>query len=145
MRIEFSVQGVPPKKHGEKSMWARGDEAPRVALLRQEALRARSEAGVTGCLSSFLSVELTLLVPAKDLEKVGDLDSFVAGVCDGLQAAHPNAHAFHSVFDSREHMDPKRPLLIEDDARVLSIRATKTLVNEGEEISYRVAVEEIGV
>jgi len=35
MHIEFTVRDIPPKKHGEKSMWAKNDEAPRVASLRE--------------------------------------------------------------------------------------------------------------
>ncbi len=38
MKIEFKVESRPPKKHGEKSMWARDDEAPYIARLRKKAL-----------------------------------------------------------------------------------------------------------
>jgi len=60
MRIEFTVKGRPPKKHGEKSMWARKKEAPLLVSLREKALEARSKGSINDCLSSLVALELTV-------------------------------------------------------------------------------------
>lgn len=62
MRIDFTVKGRPPKKHGEKSMWAREDEAPFVFLLREKALEARSKVGLNDCFRSLVALKLTVFV-----------------------------------------------------------------------------------
>jgi len=147
MRIEFTVEGRrPPKKHGEKSMWALDEEAPLVALLREKALEARSEVGLNDCFHSWVVLELTVFVPRSRLESIGDLDSFVAGVCDGLQAADRKALPYlHKIFrePGQEGIDPERALLIGDDAKVVSIVAKKVALGEAQDVYYKVAVESI--
>lgn len=146
MRIEFTVEGRPPKKHGEKSMWARNDEAFPIALLRERALQARRKLGINDCFRSLVSLELTIFIPKSRLESAGDLDNFVTGVCDGLQAADPKALPYlHSIFHEprRAGIDPRQKLLIEDDSKVVSIAAKKVGVSEDKEIHYKVAVETV--
>ncbi|MEE9594610.1 MAG: hypothetical protein V3V92_04345, partial [Candidatus Hydrothermarchaeales archaeon] len=99
MRIEFTVNNRPPKKHGEKSMWARDDEAPFVVSLRDKALEARSNVGLDDCFHSRVSLELTVFAPRSRLESMGDLDNFITGICDGLQAADSKVLPYlHEIF-----------------------------------------------
>ncbi len=137
MRIEFKVMGRPPKKHGEKSMWARSDEAPLVARLRKEALETRLKTGLTEPFYSLVALELQVFVPKPQLESIGDLDSFIAGVCDSLQAADPKVHPHPAV----EETAPEHTLLIENDAKVVSIMARKIALEENQKVYYKVAIE----
>jgi hypothetical protein len=124
MRIEFSISGRPPKKHGEKSMFSRSDEVEYVAKIREEALKARSKFGIDNCFSSW--VRLELLVFARDVENIGDLDTFVSGVCDALQAADLKVLPhLHPIFERNKSIDPRIPILLEDDKKVVSIVAQK--------------------
>jgi hypothetical protein len=146
MRIEFTVEGRPPKKHAEKSMWARDDEARFVVRLREKAFEARSKADLGGCFSSLVSLELTVFAPKSRLESMGDLDSFITGICDGLQAADPKVLShLHKIFQDseREKIHPRHALLIDNDAKVVSIVARKVALEEGQETYYKVAVEPV--
>ncbi len=144
IRVEFTVMGTPPKKHGEKSMWARGDEAPRVASLRRKAFDARSQARLDGPFQSLVTLELEVFVPKSELESIGDLDNFITGVCDSLQAADPKVLPYlHKVFQEEvaKEATPEHPLLIQNDAKVVSITARKVVLEENQKVYYKVAIE----
>lgn len=142
MRIEFEVDGRPPRKHGEKSMWARADEAPLVAKLRTRALEARAKGGLSVC-PHVESLELEVYAPRSKLEGVGDLDSFIAGVCDGLQAADrsviPHLHPVFAEPDN-ETIHPRHSLLIENDSKITLILARKVPAQPSRGVFYKVAV-----
>jgi hypothetical protein len=146
MKVEFTVNGHPPKKHGEKSMWARDDEAPLVALLREKALETMSKNRINKCFACLVSLDITLFTPRSSLESIGDLDNFITGICDSLQAADlkaiPHLHRVFSLPRYRS-IEPKRPLLISNDAKVVSIVAKKVLLAENENVYYRVILETI--
>ena len=147
MRIEFTVTGYPPKKHGEKSMWAQGSsEAPRVACLREKAFEARLKAGFTEPFDSLIALELSVFVPKSQLEPIGDLDSFIAGVCDGLQAADPKVLPYLDgrLRELKGEADPRHALLIMNDAKVVSITARKVALDERQNAHYVVAIEPVG-
>jgi len=142
------VKGRPPKKHGEKSMWARNDEAPFVARLREEALRSKMKLGLDDCFHSWVSLQLIVYVPISELESIGDLDNFITGVCDSLQAADPKVLPYlHKIFRESEvdELDPRYALIIDSDAKVMSVSAEKIALNEGKEVYYKVAVEQIQI
>jgi hypothetical protein len=144
MRVRFTVKGRPPKKHGEKSMWARNDEAPRIASLREKALETRTKLGINDCFHSLVSLELRIFVPKSRIESIGDLDNFITGVCDGLQAADSKVLPYlHRIFSEpgREGIDPKKALVIENDSKVVSILAKKIELDEDKEEFYDVVVE----
>jgi hypothetical protein len=146
MRVEFTIMGRPPKKHGEKSMWARSDEAPLVASLRDEAFKARLKTGLNDFFHSLVALEITVFVPKSQVESIGDLDSFIAGVCDALQAADPKVLPYlHEIFRESERggIDPGSPLLIENDAKVVSIVARKVALRENQKVHYKVAIESL--
>jgi len=127
-------------------MWARDDEAPFVLALREEALVARNKAGLDQCFCSSVAIELTLFVPRSRLQSVGDLDSFITGICDGLQAADSKVLTYlHRIFQEpgREAIYPAHALLIDNDAKVVSIIAGKVALDENQEMYYEVAVESI--
>lgn len=77
LKIEFLVQGKPPKKDGANSMWNMADEVPRLIVLRQSALSARQRAGLTRVLETFVRLKVDILVPRHHVESVGDLDNFL--------------------------------------------------------------------
>ena len=118
-------------------MWAKSAEVPRLIALRQAALVAMAGGPP---LRSNISLELEVHCPSSGSQRIGDLDNFVTGVCDGLMAA-----------DLRINSDPRweapecetvRPSLcmaIEDDDAVVSIIAKKIL---GASVPwYRVSLE----
>jgi hypothetical protein len=141
LRIEFIVHDIPPKKHGEKSMWDHPTEVPRLILLRKQAFQAMKEMGLRDCLRSLITLELTLYVPRSNLESIGDLDNFITGVCDGLQAAHSNIKKFHEAFSRYADIHPTRTLLIENDSRIVSIQAKKEINPEDDGVFYKIAVQ----
>ena len=144
MRIEFIVKDIPPKKHGEKSMWARRDEAFRVVSLRQEAIKARSKAGLSKPIDSLVAIELQIFVPKSELKRIGDLDNFITGICDGLQAADPKVlpHIYETLKDElKGEACPEYELLMVNDSQVASIMAKKIAIEENQQVYYRVVIE----
>jgi len=143
MRIEFTVTDYPPKKHGEKSMFAQSSEALRVAHLRERALEARLQAEFNEPFDCLVALELRVFVPKQQLESIGDLDSFIAGVCDSLQAADPKVlpHLDEALRELKKEAHPKHALLITNDAKVVLIAARKVPLKENKDAYYEVAVE----
>jgi len=75
-------------------------------------------------------LELTIAVYAE--AKAGDLDNFIAGVCDGLQAAHPNTPIDKSQWlDLPVEARPRHPIAFADDSLVASIHATRAAPPDG--------------
>jgi len=135
MSIEFKVQGKPPKKDGANSMWKKVSEVENLINLRQAARRARNSSGP---FTGKIGIEVTIYAPEKEIESIGDLDNFVTGICDGLQAADPSAKMQEAILDA---CNPYEPLLFYSDARVYEILAKKTPY-EGEKY-YTLKVREI--
>ena len=145
---------LPPKKHGDKSMWGkRTDTEPkRLIALRQKAVEKLGSQPLTG----EIRLTLTVHVGVKDFDKldrdarakavknVGDLDNFVAGVCDGLMAAHPNTPntSFHDLFGKPENSDvhPTIPIAFEDDSQIVKINAERR-IRHGDHRWYEVGLE----
>jgi len=78
-----------------------------------------------------VAIGLIIFVPRSQLESVGDLNNFITGICDGLQAADPKVRPYlHPIFQEpgRERIDPGYALLIENDAKVVSITVKKVAV-----------------
>ncbi len=132
LEIKFEVDGRPPNKTGAKSMWGREGQVPRLIALREAAHRAL-EALPDSPRFTRRPIRLTLrvrVVPGEEEEKA-DLDHYIAGVCDGLMAAHPNAHAhLHESFAENPKVDPKHWFAIEDDSKIDQIRATRCEVQD---------------
>lgn len=146
--IIFDVTGKPPKK----SNWGK-DHADLIIKLREEALKARKEAGISGCFRGDVKLNLIVFAPNitdreykqtgdDDPKKfVGDLDSLIAGVCEYLQPAPTNPELkINPIFDERSEIGPTVPLIIVNDSQIVEINAKKKL----DEIShYHVEVESV--
>jgi len=132
--ISFDVKGKPPKK----SQWGT-DDAILVIKLREAALKARKDAGLFGCYHGHVKLSLVVYAPNithmqykpignDDPKKfIGDLDSFVAGVCEYLQRAVPQDETFtpSSLFDAKPEIGPDVPLIIKNDSQIVEINAKK--------------------
>ena len=79
--IKFRVDGLPPKKDGANSMWGKRLEAERLVNLRRAALTAMEGQPP---LKRDIRLTITVCVGAVNNRSVGDLDTFITGVCDGL-------------------------------------------------------------
>jgi len=140
MAISFKVQGKPPKKDGASSMWGKKSEAINIVNLRNAAIKAR-EGQNTGIFSSRISIDLTIYANEKEIESMGDLDNFVTGICDGLQAADPRAK-MQDIVKSRCIIDPLQPVLFYTDAKVFEINAKKIPIQENNGY-YKIIIKEI--
>lgn len=138
-QIEFRVDGdAPPKKDGANSMWAKRPEVLRLMLLRKAALEAMEGAGP---FRTNISIKLEIHCPAERLARVGDLDNFIAGVCDGLMAAGPRIRRdTRWMADELASINPDLAIAIEDDSEVCSIMAMKETSHDGS-MWYRVILE----
>jgi len=87
-KISFQVQDIPPKKDGANSMWGKQTEIPRLISLRSSALKAMDGRNP---FNHNITLKLKFHCPINKIFRVGDLDNFITGVCDGLQAADPRA------------------------------------------------------
>ena len=84
MKIEFQVEGKPPKKDGANSMWGKNSEAQNIVNLRNAAFKKREET-IKEPFHSRVSLELIINAPESELERMGDLDNFITGVCDAFR------------------------------------------------------------
>lgn len=138
MIIAFKVEDLPPKKDGAQSMWGKPLEAKRLVALRQVALQA-----LKGHPPLQSNIKLTLKIhigPVND-QSIGDLDTFVTGVCDGLMAAHPGGK-LNPIWNNvrPEDVHPSKTIAIVDDSQVISIHAEK-IIGATDQPWYEVIVE----
>lgn len=114
------VPGVPPKKDAARSMWMKPFQAERLKLLRLAATSAVQEAGKVP------EGPVHLIVRIYAHPEMGDLDSFVSGICDGLMAAHPLVLVDPSLWsDLPEEARPDRPIMFVDDRVIAKIEAER--------------------
>ena len=121
----FRVEELPPKKSGAISMWGNLSEIPRLIHLRRAAL---AELGENAVLQRDIRLWIVVHIGPRNTRQIGDLDTFVAGVCDGLMAADGNAtlgDQWGEEENARIH--PSRPIAINDDYQVVSICASKVV------------------
>ena len=124
MRIELKrVDELPPKKDGANSMWGKPSESDRLVALRRAVLEAPGYAGVY---TGDVRLQLDIHFPAGDPRLLGDLDTFITGICDGLMAANPQAkHHGRWGEDDCVDISPECALLIGDDSQVVEIVARR--------------------
>ena len=149
--IQFEVHGkLPPKKDGAKSMWGKhtDTEPKRLIALRRGALKALGSQppfakGIRLALRVHVGRQAPVSVNA-GAKGFGDLDNFVAGVCDGLMAAHENVRKedWHPLFHEPENSDvvPTETIAYEDDSNVVKIDAEK-IVGPGDHCYYEIELE----
>ena len=109
-------------------MWGKPTEAGRLIALREKALEVL---GTQQPFTSKIQLTLRVHVPRND-RSTGDLDNFVAGVCDGLMKAADGVSA-PPPFDESENsaVRPDKTIAIRDDSEVLKIDAEKIVCPGG--------------
>jgi len=145
-KISFDVKGKPPKK----SQWGTED-ADLVIKFREKALQARKNKEIPEGFEGL--VKLSLVVYAPNISKmeykqigdddpkkfVGDLDSFVSGICEYLQPAPTNPEIEISpLFEGKDEVEPKVPLIIKNDSQIIEITAKKIV---DETLHYHVDID----
>ena len=130
-KINFKVQGRPPRKSGLKSCWSNGGkEWEYIYKLRECAFNAKKLAGVDDYITTNAKISIiihTLYLTKKDEhEHIGDLDTFVAGIFEAIQPAPQNKTL---VIDEKLKNHPdfgsEIPILIEDDSYITEVNAKK--------------------
>ncbi|MBX3004463.1 MAG: hypothetical protein KF821_01385 [Anaerolineales bacterium] len=117
--IEFTVEGLPPKKYGANSMWRKATEIPRLIALREKAYEA------LGGHSSFTGrLKLTLILYS-DSNTNGDLDNFITGICDGLMAADGKTPIDEISWPVNSPIHPSKKLIYFDDRDIYEIIAAR--------------------
>lgn len=145
-KIVFTVEGKPP----QKSRW--GDENNLVANFRKAASKAKLDAKLDRSLSG--PVRLNLTIYAKNIidrqrqetfpndpdAYIGDLDNLVTGICEYMQSGPVNPDTKFSSFLNNSEADPKKEILIHDDAQFIEIFSRKI---ESKKNYYHVEIEEL--
>lgn len=138
MEIKFKVNGLPPKKDGAQSMWGKPLETERLIALRSAALSALKGQPPP---RSNIKLTLKICIGRKNDRSIGDLDTFVTGICDGLMAAYPGSKLdAHWDGQRYHHIHPNKTIAIVDDSQVMSIQAEK-LIGSTDQQWYEVIVE----
>jgi hypothetical protein len=117
--IEFSVDGLPPIKRGSQSMW--GKQIERIKPLRAAAA---GQPHTPATLEKSVHLRIVVFAEVRD----GDLDGFVAGICDGLQPAPANVVAYlrdEDWVELPEAARPDRALGFTDDRAISRIDAER--------------------
>ena len=121
--ISFPVNGWPPNiKKNAKSMRRNPTQAERLNALQTKARAARKDRGLQP-FTSGIRLRLRVHVGSEfhisgDPDNSGDLDNFIAGVCDGL----------------------KEGVAFDDDRHVVKIDAEK-IVGSGDHCYYKIELE----
>lgn len=122
MRFTFKIaDDWPPKKDGANSMWGKRSEHDRLVKLRRAAVDAL---GGRPPLTRNIHLTVTIYVGTRNDRRVGDLDTFITGVCDGLQKADARANTA-AWTETESPIHPTRVVAIEDDCQVIAIHAEK--------------------
>ena len=136
--IRFRVDGLPPKKDGANSMWGKPLEAERLVSLRKAALKAMNGRSP---MKNNIGLSISVCVGSKNDRSVGDLDTFITGICDGLMKAAPRCKLCTEIWDRAENsIRPNKVIAIDDDSQVVSIQAVKVKDATGMQF-YDVALE----
>lgn len=104
-------------------MWRKRSEEGRVIALRLAAYQ--SLLGNIPPLGSGVTLEITIQATPAD----GDLDNFITGICDGLQAANPKVLSWLDLAPWQalpDEIKPDRPVALRDDRDVSRIIAQRT-------------------
>lgn len=118
--IAFSVDGLPPKKDGANSMWGKPAEIGRLKALRRAAYRALE--GTMPPEGAHIAVTIHVHADVG----AGDLDNFITGICDGLQAVHARTPIDESAWaDEPPELRPGRAITFHDDKYVFRILAER--------------------
>ena len=144
-RIEFSVDGKPPKKT-KPSLWSENSNQTQLVLdLRQKAYDASKKVGLNEHFHGPVKLTLTVYDP-NPLERkdrpdyLGDLDTLIGGVFESLQPSPPenNNLKIHPLLKENKEIHHDVPLIVADDAQIANTVAQK---RENEKTFYTVVIE----
>lgn len=137
-KYQFKAKGLPPKKDGANSMWGKELEAKRLINLRQAALSALKGQPP---LQRNIKLALKIHIPVNN-RSIGDLDTFVTGVCDGLMKRAPGSKLHEETWNKPEYRDihPDKVIAIMDDSQVINIQAEK-IIGDADQQWYEVILE----
>lgn len=144
VRVAFEVEGIPPKKDGASSLWRKRSEVERVKSLRLAA--ACAVAGRSPFPADVaLRLGLELHLPTGRHSSLGDLDNFVTGVLDALQAASERTpwDTHPAWIGQLAEILPDRCLLLRDDAQIAEIMARRIPDDDPRAPWYRIVIEAI--
>jgi hypothetical protein len=84
-----------------------------------------------------------LTQPEFNSDQIGDLDNFVSGVCDALQAANTQPQHLHASFQlpQNQDVDPSLAIAIVNDLAVVSIVADRFQANADDSSHYIVIID----
>ena len=125
-RIEFSVDGKPPKKSTGPSLWSENsNQTELIVNLRQKAFEASKKQGFDTHFHGPVKLELTVYAPnileRKDRhDYLGDLDALVGGVFESLQPAPKNNPELqiHLALKNVKDIGSDVPIIVSDDAQI---------------------------
>lgn len=137
VRIEIHVEGRPPKKDGASSMWRKPVEQQRLKALRLAAMG--SVLGIDWDPHANMALSVTVFASVR----AGDLDNFVTGICDGLQAANQVQIDAKDWEDVPAEIRPDRHLLLVDDRTVQRITIERRELDGAGE-RYSLTLESLG-
>lgn len=137
-QFEFRVHGsLPPKKDGATSMWGKPSERQRLIALRRAAWESL---GAAEPLEADIRMVIEIHCPKDRISRIGDLDNFITGICDGLMAATGRVARQDGWKDPElAAIEPSRCIAIRDDREVMEILARK-IAEESAEPWYRVTL-----
>lgn len=143
-RIEFTVEGRPPKKT-KPSLWSENSNQTRLVInLRQKAYEKSRQLN-NEYLKGPIKLALTVYDPNPETrvdrpDYLGDLDSLIGGVFEVLQASPPenNGLRVHSDLKDSDEIRHDKPLIIADDAQITTTVSKK---KRADKQYYTVSIE----
>ncbi len=146
-RIEFSVEGKPPKKT-TSSMWSENsNQIPLVLDLRKNAFNSIQKTKLNDPFHGPVKFTLTVYAPnvldRKDRhDYLGDIDSLIGGVFEALQPAPTNPDLkIHPELKNVKDISSDVPLIVSDDAQITTAIGKK--IQRDENPSYTVLIEKV--
>jgi len=123
--LSISVPGLPPKKDGANSMWRKPAEIPRLIALRRAAHTTMAGRPL---FSEPLEIRIRIHADPAD----GDLDNFITGIFDGLQAAHIRTPIDPEAWEALPPAArPREHLVYSDDRWISRVTAERLSVETG--------------
>lgn len=140
VRVEFRVDGKPPKKIRKKSLWTAKSQYNHIKELREKAHQAKTTSAIATFMNE-VTLKIEIHVPSSQNINtrqeifVGDLDNLISGICEGLMGTW-------SRYEYNQQ-DPAqgKPIMYNDDSQIKSIHAEKIVEPEDKKPYYTVSIE----
>ena len=124
----LEVKGLPPKKDISLSMW--NDKKKPNQVQRLIELRKEAKDKIKGVICKNIVFDLRVFIPElKNTKSEGDLDNYIAGICDGLMTATKDT-PISKEFDIHDGIHPSVRSFINDDCEIVQINARKIILND---------------